>query len=733
MNTLHEHKWAARVRLVAGVLLVQSLVASAYADPDGVAPGGRDGSTSEYASTVTFMLRAAAGPNGQVSPTLGSYEAGTTGVVVRAAPADGHHFLEWELGPSEVVLRSEWGNPGYQVVDQWHSLADDVLTLHATVVQRPGLWMQMMTPFAVQYLVPGLPAGVYGVRGVVNGRCDPSDVTVEPVRLIVRDPAWPGTINPLVLTMDQSYWLMATFERDVGTIAIDVTPDEGHWVIVRAPFDYQGQREGTGDLASTPAPAGRYAIRYESLPRHTAPTDCVQVVTHGTETRFEGTYTPEPATLYVSKTGSNEYPYADWGTAATDIQRAVDAAHDGDIVLVGSGVYSCGHPIGVEKGIVVRSAHGPSETIIDGTNATRCVYLSHSNAIVEGFTIRNGSVYDPPDWAEGGGVLLTDGELRRCQVEGNTADCGGGLCCSGRAKVSDCLIVRNMAHFGGGVACYGIPHVEGCTIFANQADEGGGVWICTGGHVSRSIICGNVGLAPWENIGWAAGSLILTCYENCCGPRIPGINNIDADPMFAAVESGDYHLRPGSPCLDALGGSGSPSPDLDGISRPLDGDGDGVARLDIGAYEFVCENADTDGDGVTDGREVHAWGTDPARVDTDGDSQTDSEELIAGTDPTDEGAVFEVGQASINSSGILRLSWTSVSGRTYAVYRSLEPPTTDNQQQWHWVADQPATPPQNVYAVPASPATTAFYQIRVEMADQGTCAPPAEPEDASGE
>ena len=43
-------------------------------------------------------------------------------------------------------------------------------------------------------------------------------------------------------------------------------------------------------------------------------------------------------TLYVSPTGSNVYPFADWATAATNIQDAVDAAVDGDTVMVGDGL-----------------------------------------------------------------------------------------------------------------------------------------------------------------------------------------------------------------------------------------------------------------------------------------------------------------------------------------------------------------------------------------------------------
>jgi hypothetical protein len=42
---------------------------------------------------------------------------------------------------------------------------------------------------------------------------------------------------------------------------------------------------------------------------------------------------------YASHTGSNEYPYTSWATAADSIQKAIDAASPHDTVYVGSGEY----------------------------------------------------------------------------------------------------------------------------------------------------------------------------------------------------------------------------------------------------------------------------------------------------------------------------------------------------------------------------------------------------------
>jgi len=99
----------------------------------------------------------------------------------------------------------------------------------------------------------------------------------------------------------------------------------------------------------------------------------------------------------------------------------------------------------------------------------------------------------------------------------------------------------------------------------------------------------------------------------------PGI--IDSDPRFVrsgywddngtpkysddTFIPGDYHLLPGSPCIDA--GTNDvdnpdtpeietlPATDLAGLPRVIDGDLDGTATVDIGAYEYLPGDANYDG------------------------------------------------------------------------------------------------------------------------------------------
>ena len=70
------------------------------------------------------------------------------------------------------------------------------------------------------------------------------------------------------------------------------------------------------------------------------------------------------------------------------------------------------------------------------------------------------------------------------------------------------------------------------------------------------------------------------------------INNIDAPPLFVSTADPDpanwnLRLQPDSPCIDAGDNAAAeiPAKDLDGNPRVVDGDGNGTATVDMGAYE----------------------------------------------------------------------------------------------------------------------------------------------------
>ncbi len=135
----------------------------------------------------------------------------------------------------------------------------------------------------------------------------------------------------------------------------------------------------------------------------------------------------DPTVSDPAEDGTLEHPF-------DAIQEGIDAAEDGDVVLVADGTYMGPGNRDLDyggKAITVRSENGPETCIIDCEEDGRGFYF-HSGetgvSVVDGFTITNGSV------TSNGGAMYCDGSspaIIDCRfvgnsVTGNTENGNGG-------------------------------------------------------------------------------------------------------------------------------------------------------------------------------------------------------------------------------------------------------------------------------------------------------------------
>ncbi|MEW6382033.1 MAG: MopE-related protein [bacterium] len=290
------------------------------------------------------------------------------------------------------------------------------------------------------------------------------------------------------------------------------------------------------------------------------------------------------------------------------IQDGIDAAATGDIVLVSDGTYTGEGNNDLDfngKAITVQSENGPSNCIIscqDSSRGFRFHSKENSDSIVDGFTIKNGSV------TFGGGIYcyISSPRIINCTITQNRASrSGGGIYCTTASPIiANCVINGNTAtRSGGGIYCTASssPTIVNCTLLENSSINGGGIY-CDSSlpSITNCIFWNDV---PNEIYHEKDLDLSVT-YSDIQGDYV-GEGNIDADPLFVDRTAGNFHLQPTSPCIDAGTSMGAPSFDKDGNSRPYG------AGYDMGAYElFICSNVTSE---VCDGKDNDCDG----RIDED--------------------------------------------------------------------------------------------------------------------
>ena len=179
--------------------------------------------------------------------------------------------------------------------------------------------------------------------------------------------------------------------------------------------------------------------------------------------------------------------------------------------------------------------------------------------------------------------------IENCTFSGNAAGENGGAISNENGAVPDIinsLFSDNTATQSGG-AIFNLesePTLLNCTISHNYAESYGGGIVSQNGKGIEPIIINSI---LWNNSDVQISGKAKVTYSNI-EEKTKGKGNIDQDPSFMDTTVSDYRLGTGSPCIDAGNNAVvSTSLDLAGNPRIVDGNSDGSAIVDMGAYEYI--------------------------------------------------------------------------------------------------------------------------------------------------
>jgi parallel beta-helix repeat protein len=292
---------------------------------------------------------------------------------------------------------------------------------------------------------------------------------------------------------------------------------------------------------------------------------------------------------------------------STSIQAAIDEAADGEEIVVNPGTYTEQIDF-LGKAITLRSVD-PNDwaivaaTIIDANDTESGIGVTFTSeegvdSVLRGLTIRGGT----------GGIEIIGSSasprIERCTIEANSDS--GILCSASTPLVTGCIIRDHTANNdSSGIysAKRSTPYIANNWIYGNTR----GIRLSNSNGLVYNNTLANNQIGVWADrksspvvnncILWNEKDDLYGCTASfsCIKDGDDGLGNLFADPAFVASAEGDYHLQAGSACINAGDNETvlAADRDVDGDERIACGDEDGIATVDMGADEFVCQQGES--------------------------------------------------------------------------------------------------------------------------------------------
>ena len=330
-------------------------------------------------------------------------------------------------------------------------------------------------------------------------------------------------------------------------------------------------------------------------------------------------------------------------SGAGSLRQVIADAAPGDTIVFAAGVTGAitltSGELSINKDLTIIGP-GASSLAISGNNASRVLRV-YNTASIYGVTIRNGNAADGGGISNsgtltlnsvvvtsntatntGGGINNKTGRtltLTDVTINGNTAtvDGGGMHVYAGTVTMAGVTVSGNTAgEVGGGISNTETMTLTNVTISGNTATLGGGFYNMDTATLTNVTISNNTGDGFLQD-GYAytdatlkntliANNTAANCVlnkvltsqgynlssDNSCAGSFTTTGDLNnTDPLLSALASNGgatqtHALQSGSPAIDTGANTGCPSTDQRGVTRPLDGNGDGNAICDIGAFEY---------------------------------------------------------------------------------------------------------------------------------------------------
>jgi len=218
------------------------------------------------------------------------------------------------------------------------------------------------------------------------------------------------------------------------------------------------------------------------------------------------------------------------------IRHAIMEADPSNEIVVSPGIYNEKLNLG-GKNLTIRSTNPADSIVVAATiisGVDRAVTFSGGedvSCVLAGFTVTGATT----------GIYCYGASptINNCSIAGNSG-AGIELYNGSNPEITNCRITANagagilmLARTGGRIIVYNYPAITNCTIAGNlQGGISGSI-----PTITNSIIWAN---SPQQIAGTPAP--VSVTYSDIQG-GFPGIGNIDADPLFADPDNGDYHLK----------------------------------------------------------------------------------------------------------------------------------------------------------------------------------------------